>query len=94
MTMTVIIFMKNFSRNVQFQVWIHINRYIIQLKIQSICLWNGNINNRIKEILMDISMIRSTQDDFSYERLNVFVWTKAGIEIETRRQYQVFIIKM
>lgn len=43
---------------------------------------------------MDISMIRSTQDDFSYERLNVFVWTKAGIEIETRRQYQVFIIKM
>lgn len=78
MTMIVIIFMKNFSRNVQFQVWIHINRYIIQLKIQSICLWNGNINNRIKEILMDNSMIGSTQDDFFYERLNVFVWTKAA----------------
>lgn len=74
--------MKNFSRNIQFQVWIHINRYIIQLKIQSICLWNGNINNRIKEILMDISMIRSTQDDFSYERLNVLFGQKQELKLK------------
>lgn len=80
--MIVIIFMKNFSRNVQFQVWIHVNRYIIQLKIQSICLWNGNINNRIKEILIDISMIRSTQDDFSYERLNVLFEQKQELKLK------------